>query len=226
MAATARPGSATLSPAGAPVPAPYRRPLLSRASFGHVVMVLAGLLAFVLVLAVLKDRDATVPVAVAAHDIQPGAVVDLDDLRIVQIPADSPLVGSLVEPASLRNRPARATRRLPQGTALNRGDVSTNGASVAVRAMSIPISTDHAVGGELVAGDRVDVIDSSGEARYVLRDAEVLAVGSRSSDRGLGQVRSQYFVTVSIDSDSALSLAQAIAQGKVEIVRSTGGEGT
>ena len=202
---------------------PPRKRVIARASFGHLVMVAAALLAFVLVMAVLRNRDATVTVAVAAHDIQPGARVEASDVRLVELPADSPLLASLVPAAQLEGSSAEAVRRLPKGSVIARTDIATGGNRLSTNAMSIPLGAEHAVGGQLSAGDHVDVIDGGvTPAAYVLRNAEVLAVASTSRARGLAQVRSEYFVTVAVDPDSALRLAEAIAAGKLELVRSTG----
>ena len=189
-------------------------------------MVTAALLAFVLVMAVLGDRSAKVTVAVAAHDIAPGATIGTGEVRLVEIPADSPLVGALVTAEALAGGDKVASRRVAAGAVLSRSDLA-KGVEASSRSMSIPVSPEHAVGGQLGAGDLVDVIDGSvAPAQYVLRQAEVLAVASRSATRGLAQVRSEYYVTITVDPDSALRLAAAIAAGKLELVRASGAIGS
>ena len=55
-----------------PVP---KRPLLRRLSLGHLIMVLAGMLAFLLVLAVLRERGEVLQIAVAVDQIDAGTAL-------------------------------------------------------------------------------------------------------------------------------------------------------
>jgi Flp pilus assembly protein CpaB len=201
-----------------------RAGLGSRLSAGHVVMIVAGILAFVATAGVLRSRDATVPVAVAARDIPPGAVVDRGAVRSVPLSQKSPLVAAVLGPTALDGQHMVAARLIRAGEPLRRSDVRT-GAGDGLRAMSVSVNRDHAAGGELVVGDRVDVIQASPTgATYVVRDAEVLAVPPKgnNSGLGLGNGASNYYVTVAVDGDAALRLAAAIQGGKVEVLRSNG----
>ncbi|PLS75322.1 MAG: hypothetical protein CYG61_07985 [Actinobacteria bacterium] len=87
--------------------------------------------------------------------------------------------------------------------------------------MSLPVERQHAVGGALRPGDRVDVIDGA-EASFVVTNAEVLAVPNLSNGNLSGT--GSYAITIAVDAQGALRLAAAIAGGKVEVVRSTGAE--
>ena len=203
-------------------PAPPRRGLASRASFGHLVMVVSGFLAFVLVLSVLRTREDTVLVAVSRGEIPAGAEITAANVRWVELAADSPLLRSMVGRERLASEKWVAARRLAASEPLTRDALRTAAAPSALRAMSIPIGPEHAVGGALRAGDRVDVIDVQDTAiAYVLQNVEVLAVGG-GGGRGLGSVGANFHVTVAVDDEGALRLAYALADGKLEVVRSTG----
>ncbi|MCZ7536559.1 MAG: hypothetical protein M5T61_12085 [Acidimicrobiia bacterium] len=89
-AATIRRDEAT---AHLPVP---RRALTSRLSAGHVVMVVAGLLGFLLTLDLLQAADTTVPVAVAAADIEAGERVDAGSFDLVDLHAAGSVLDTLV----------------------------------------------------------------------------------------------------------------------------------
>ena len=202
--------------------APRRRGLASRASFGHLVMIVSGLLAFLLVLSVLRTREDTVLVAVSRGELAAGAAVGADNVRWVEVPADSPLLASMVREAHLRSESWVASRRLAANEPLTRDALRTAAAPSALRAMSIPIGPEHAVGGALRPGDRIDVIDvQETSIAYVLQGVEVLAVGG-GGGRGIGSVGGSFHVTVAVDDEGALRLAFALADGKLEIVPSTG----
>ena len=87
--------------------------------------------------------------------------------------------------------------------------------------MSIPVERVHAAGGMISDADVVDVIVvTDGVAEYVVVAAPVLDVASPSSS-GIGS-SGQYYVTVAVDSLTALRIAGAIDGGSIEIIRSTG----
>jgi Flp pilus assembly protein CpaB len=216
----------TTAPAAQPGPAPGpRRPASrSRLSFGHVVTLLAGLLATVLVFSVLRERDATFLATAAGAEIRAGTTVEATALRTVAVRVPADVRGRLVVPAALdRFRGWIATRTLQPGELLSRGDLRPPAAPSALRAMSIPVEAAHAVGGALAAGDRLDVIevDEGGQASYVVTGAEVLAV-NRPDSGVIGAAASSPSLTVAVDARQALHLAAAIRGGRFELVRSTG----
>lgn len=196
----------------------------SRLAFGHVLMIVAGLMTFVLVASVLRSRDATVKVAVAARDVPAGSTVTPDAIRYVAVPANSPLAAHLVRAGSVVTGSV-AARHVASGEPLTIDDIRPATATSQLRTMSIPIGPEHAAGGTLAVGDRVDVVSVDGtRADYVLQNAEVVGVAkqSQSSGLGIGGGTNQYFVSVALDDAAALRVAVALRAGKIEIVRSTG----
>jgi Flp pilus assembly protein CpaB len=210
-----------------PVPASRRPPSRSRLSLGHVVTLLAGLLATVLVYSVLRERDATFRAAAASAEIRAGTTVERTALRAVDVGVPEDVRGRLIDPSALgRFRGWIATRTLQQpGELLSRGDLRPPAAPSALRAMSIPVEAAHAVGGALAAGDRLDVIevDEGGQARYVVSGVEVLAV-NRPDSGVIGAAGSSSSLTVAVDARQALRLAAAIRGQRFEVVRSTGAD--
>jgi Flp pilus assembly protein CpaB len=218
----------TAVPAPQPTPAPRRPASRSRLSFGHVVTLLAGLLATVLVFSVLRERDAGFRATVAGAEIRAGTAVEASALRVVDVRVPDDVRGRLVDPASLdRLSGWIATRTIQPGELLSRGDLRPPSAPSALRAMSIPVDPSHAVGGALTAGDRLDVIevDEGGQARYVVSGVEVLAV-NRPDSGVIGAAAGSSSLTVAVDARQALRLAAAIRGQRFELVRSTGADAT
>lgn len=199
--------------------------LRGRIERGHVIMVVCGILAALLVAWVLRTNQDTVSVAVADRDIAPGASVTRDAVSWVSLPAHSVLTPTLAGAAEINaSRPPVAATRIRQGDPIRRTDL---GAALASnqRAMSIPVTVDHAAGGQLAEGDRVDVIAPAASGSvYVLRGAPVLSVPARARGPAtLGDATAgNYFVVVGVGPDEALRLASAVREGKVEVLRSTG----
>ncbi|NIA24459.1 MAG: Flp pilus assembly protein CpaB [Gammaproteobacteria bacterium] len=193
---------------------------LGRFSTGHWVMLVAGLVAVVLNFAYLRSQQNTIDVAVAAEDIPAGARLVTEMVRFTPVHAQNDVEDRMVGTGELDGLIGMVVARsIPSGTLLSRRDFVM--LSSTVRAMSIPVDPEHAVGGALRPGDRVDVLQSAdGIARYVLVGAEVLMVsdGSGGALGGAGR----YAVTVALDAESALEVAAALSEGTLDLVRSTG----
>ena len=207
--------------------APRRRKLRDRLSLGHLFMIASGLLAFVLVVSLLQDRSATTTVVVADREILPGTLITEDLVRSVQVPADTSMAEALATLGDVRASGVTAAYRIAEGDPITRTALAPAATPSALRAMSLPIERVRAVGGDLSAGDRVDVIAVvSGVASYIAVDLEVLATQGTDTPSGAltASSLSTYYVTVSIDDQTALALALAMEQGEVTVLRSTGAE--
>lgn len=194
-------------------------------SAGHVLPVVFALLAFVAVLALLRDRRAQTPVLVAARTIPAGTVVDAGDTRVEMIASsDAARLGGL-----LRSPPvgAVASESVAAGEPIVAGEIADGTLGGSLGEMSIPVPVDLAAGGALAAGDKVDVIDMSPSgAAYVAQGLTVLATAS-SSGGGLLSSSSTggYWVTVAVGRTAELAISAALgtssAAGRsVEVVRS------
>lgn len=202
-----------------------RRRTGRRLSANHVLIAVVVILAFVLNLLVLQDRSSSQLVAIADRPLTTGTPLTDDSIRLV--PVDSSFEGlpSLVSEGDLPVLEGWVVgRAIPEGGLIDRAALVEPGEASGLRSMSIPIATEHAAGGALVSGDRVDVISvGDGVASFVARDLEVTGV-SESAGAAIGAA-SAYNVVVAVTADQALALAQAIDSGSMEIVRSTGALG-
>jgi Flp pilus assembly protein CpaB len=203
-------------------PPVVRRSLLTRIKLGHVVMVLAALLALVFNVAVLRGNQATTTVAIAAVDIGAGTAIGEDHFTGVAIPADVAFADQFVRVDDLTAHFGRLTTRpIAAGSPILVEDLrpaeSTNG----LRSMSIPIDRARAVGGTIAVGDSVDVVlVVDGLASYVVTGVEVIdAPAADSNVLGAGD---RYAPTVAVDAEQALRIAAALDTGSVHLIRATG----
>ena len=200
-------------PGGAKV---ARRSPFSRLSFGHVVMISAGLLAFLLNVYIIRSRGETVEVLVAAQPITAGSRLGSQDIAYQFVDADGPFVDRVLSRENVTPLFGHVVvRDVDSGAPLMADDLRPAAAPGDGRAMSIPIAADHAVGAALYVGDRVDVIAvDEGEGRFVATGIEVLdvAVGASrpASDR--------FGVTVAVSEVEALAIAGALDRGTVHLI--------
>lgn len=200
------------------------RRLLRRWSIGHAAVAVAAILAFVANLAFLRSQDDATAVVVAARAIEAGEVVERDALSTTMLRADAGLLATLLtSPEGLEGRVAR--RSLGAGELVGAADLLEGTAPDGLASMSIPIDPSHAAGGAIRAGDRVDVVDVNGEgaAGYVVRDVAVLGVSSSSS--GALAAAGRDHLVLGLDEEQVLAVAEAIADGEVEVVVTTGAAG-
>ena len=160
-------------------------------------------------------------VAVAAEAISEGSVVSGELVRLAPVAADFDALPGLLTDVELANLDGRvAGRSFPEGALIDESALIDRGVEEGLRTMSIPVAVEHAAGARLVVGDRVDVITvSDGVARYVASD---LLVVSHAEPETSGLASSAYHVTVAVDAEQALALAEAMAGESLELVRSTG----
>ena len=213
-------------PAGPTRPKNRRRQLRGRLSFGHWMMVVCGLLAFVFTASALRQETPTMQVAVASGDLAAGSVLQAADVELLVVAADSALAGTVLAAGDL-NGSYRLAERIVSGDPIRRSALvaAGDGDAPAGRSMSIPIDRANAVGGALRVGDKVDVLAVFGDqARFILTDTTVLALSDTGESSG-GLLRAgtdTYFVTVGVDENSALSVAEALKSGELQIVQATG----
>ncbi|HEX6220928.1 MAG TPA: hypothetical protein VF115_07525 [Acidimicrobiia bacterium] len=211
-----------LREAGSPKAA--RRRARRRPSATHVLIAVVVILAFVLNLLVLRDRSSTTLVAVARQPLTTGSVLTRDIVRFV--PVDSGFEGlqHLVNEESLADYEGWVLdRAIVEGGLLDTSALVQPGDTSGLRSMSLPVDREHAAGGTLVAGDRVDVISvEDGVPAFVATDLEVTGVAEAAS--GAIGAMGNYHVVLSVTSDQSLALAAALDAGSLEIIRSTGAE--
>ncbi|HZD24442.1 MAG TPA: SAF domain-containing protein [Acidimicrobiia bacterium] len=201
-----------------------RRRVRRRLSATHVLIAVVVILAFVLNLLVLRDRDSTILVAVADQPLTTGSVLTSDSIRLVPIDSGFEALDHLITEDDLSGLEGWVLNRaIAEGALLDTSDLVPPGESSGLRSMSIPIDRSHAAGGSLVAGDRVDVISvDEGMPAYVATDLEVTGVAEEASG-SIGTV-SSYHVVLSVTAEQALALSAALDAGSLEIIRATGAE--
>src|SRR5262245_27734754 len=196
-----------------------RRAYASRVSTGHVVMILAGVLGALVTLNVLRAADSTTPVLVAAKDLTPGAVLDEDAVRVARVHVDGDVLASLLPVAAMRQlRGQVATASVVEGTLLSRGQFKAASAGGASRLMSFPIARARAVGGQLDAGDAVDILAverDTGRTGYVVTNLQVVDIEGSSS--GPLDTEGDLTVTVSVAPRDAARIASALEVATVTI---------
>lgn len=233
MTVASEPGSTSATATGRTLRGSRR--LGSRWTVGHVAPVVLAVLAAVFVLGALRDRGAMVLVPVASAPIPAGGAVNGSDTRLVKVHrSDVGVVSGLLPGAELTAGWA-VLSRIDAGEPITRGAVthgSTAGSGLG--SMSIPVPVDRADGGAIVAGDRVDVIVSSGSgALYVAQGLWVVGVSSTKTAGVLAGATGDFYITVAVDRPTALRLTAALgtsgstgATGGLEVVRSTGETGS
>lgn len=184
------------------------------------VAVVLGLVAFVVFLVATADRGHKTVVAVAAQPIAIGAVITEAMVTPVEVDSDSSLAESLVPIAEIASGVVVANRTILAGEPVSRTAIGRGSGAPTQRVMSIPVSVENAAGGDIAVGDQVDVIDTvDGVSRYVLVGADV--VGRAGTSDRLG-ASGAFWVSVTVDEAEAIAVADALSDGKVLVVRSTG----
>ena len=188
----------------------------------HLVAVVAGLMTALLVLVWTRGQEQLVPVVVASSVIEAGSILDESNVSLVDIPVNTPVLGSMIEGTDLDAALGRVTqRRVAAGEPLLASDLGTVEQRAGTRSMSFPLPAANAIGGALEVGDVVDVlVVTDDRTRFVAESLTVLAV-PHSGSQGLVASTSAFWVTLEVDDTDALELADGVEHGSVYLVRST-----
>jgi Flp pilus assembly protein CpaB len=164
-------------------------------------------------------------VYVAATDLDVGHVLTGADLREEAVRAPASLTRTLERVAAgapvgrVVRSPLRAGAPVPVDVL---GAVRAPG-----RDLTVPVTPEHALGGVLRPGDRIDVLASfdkgTDAARTLTVARDAIVRGVTRADGLFGQrAGALTAVTVTVDPDAAVALAFAARNGELDIVRSRG----
>lgn len=177
---------------------------------------------------VLRSAEAGAGVWAAARDLPEGE--SIDPAELVAVTVDLPpgqLAAYLGSSSSLTGsmllRPLRRGELVPAAWV-------TDTSSTPSRLIAIPITEEHAVGGALRAGDRVDIFATlraaGGAARTALlvQDAEVEAL--LTSEALVMEGETFGGITLSVPPEEAARIAFAIRTAEIDVVRVEGPPGS
>lgn len=207
------------------------QPKLRRVSYGTIVPVALAFLAAIFAYEALIDRSAMTSVAVARVAIAAGDPVSPADVQTVSVhQSDKPFAKTVISPSELTNHEV-AMVDLSPGQLITSAEIAPKRSTLSQEEMSVPVSADDAVGGQLAAGDQVDIIQTGpgSKAQYIAQDLTVVSVASSDNSGGiLNSDSGSFYVVLGVTKRTALILAATLGQAAqsqgigVEVVRSEG----
>lgn len=153
-------------------------------------------------------------VCVATRDIDPGETIDEGNTRVEEWASSLLPSGALTSLGKVHGK--TATSRIPKHAPLSSVYFERRGDGIEVPrgkvAVSIASDAEHAVGGSLTRGERVDVYVSKDGVTDRLTSAEVLETSAQADGGG-----DMSWVTLAVGSASVEELLTASAQGTVSL---------
>jgi Flp pilus assembly protein CpaB len=187
-----------------------------------LLIIAAALLAFVFNFLALQERDEVTMVAIAAEPLTAGSILEPSSIEWVPIASDfEGMSGLIMEADGAIVDGSVVGEPLTVGSPILRSSLLSPGSGTGLRTISVPIGVEHAAGTTLRVGDRVDVISVvEGKPTFIATDLQVVDLANTSQGALAGG--GPYYVLLAVSAPEALSLAGAIDDGSIEIVRSTG----
>ncbi len=169
------------------------------------------------------------PVLVAARDLPSDYELTAADFLRAEV-ALPPELMSRYAPASRNLDGVFLARPVAEGEMIALSSVASGRYADEGRAMTIPITAEHAVGGDLRSGDRVDIFATfdGGDVRArTVPVAEGLEIVSPVEAGGLVTGEASVIgVTVAVTPQQAAELTFAIRSAELDVVRVEGTAGT
>jgi pilus assembly protein CpaB len=174
----------------------------------------------------------TTPVVVAATDLDLGATLTKDDVRVIQWPANAVPQGAIKDPNEvvdrglvlpvIQNEPILPLKLAPKDAGVGLAPVLTPG----LRAVSVRVNEVIGVAGYVVPGTRVDVVvtmspsnkQEETTSKVILTDVQVLAAGTKiERDTEKGKPIPVNVVTLLVNPDESERLTLAATEGKIQL---------
>ncbi len=193
-------------------------------SFGHVLMLIAGVIGFGLTMLVLNQDSQTVQVAVAVDDLPTGTDLTEGAFEITDFPANSEFGTQFATAERLAGESMRLVQPVAAGAPIPLTALVASGGGAERSEFSVPVQSDKLPGGGLAIGDRVHVlavISQSGTtySTFVATDVEVVAVPGSGRSGALAGTTGGDFVTIALTEDQLLTVTAAQGLGDLELAR-------
>lgn len=214
---------------GAPVVVARQSRRMPRVDVRLVVGVLLVVLSIAGGLRFAAAADRTVGVIALARDLPANHVLTGDDLVVARIHASDSVLDGLVRSDRMTTLVGRVLLFPVAGDGLVPLDAIAARPRQG-REITVPVTPEHALGGNLRLGDRVDVLGSftksttNARTLTVVHDAEVVEM-VRSAGLFGAREGELTALTLSVPPDDAVFLAFAIRNADLDIVRTTGAPG-
>ena len=173
----------------------------------------------------MRASATTMPMWAAAADLPKDTVLGPEHLRVVDVRLP-PELEALYVPSAEDIEGGTLGQAVLEGELVPRSWLNDATVTQEARSMTIPVTPEHAVGGDLRAGDRVDVFatfdpgDARARTTLLARDIEILRLvtaGGFALDE-----ESAVGITVAVSPDEAARLAFAIRTAEIDIIRILG----
>ncbi len=173
--------------------------------------------------------DHTVGVVALRRDLAANHVLVAGDLVVTRVHVSDAVLDGLVRSGGLSELPGRVLLfPVPADGLLAENAVAAHPRQG--REITVPVTPEHALGGRVRLGDRVDVLASftkstkSARTLTVVHNAEVIEM-VRSEGLFGARAGELTALTLSVPPDDAVYLAFAIRNADLDIVRTTGSSG-
>ena len=177
-------------------------------------------------LALTRGPAPATKIYVAAVDLDDGHTLAPGDLKVAELRGDDRVVAGLVRPGPAGPPFGRTLRVGVRAGASVSLDALGAGAA-ARREITIPVTPEHALGGEIRSGDQVDVFATfdkgTDAARTITVSRAAVVHGVLRSDGLFGQhAGGVTALTLDVQPDSAIAVAFAVRNAELDVVRAHG----
>ena len=168
-------------------------------------------------------NSSNISVVSFARSFASGHQLEMGDLIVRSVSVDSDVESTLIRSTEQRRIIGRVLARSVQGGGLVvKSDLGHTDGSV--REITVPVTPEHALGGDVVPGEIVDVLatfDGGGDtARTILVSSRAEVVSAVRPEQVFGGAGGVTALTLAVPNDDAMFIVFAMRTGEIDILRS------
>lgn len=192
-------------------------------SKAHIIIIVSGILAFTSTFAYLNSLDKKTLVAKLKHDVVAGEVIDKNDVEFIKISDDSEITDMFISKRKISNNAVVSRLDLKKSDVLTSTNTTRKATTTGLQSLSISIEIGRANGGDIIAGDLIDIYETGDEARLVAKSLQVRSIKKPGDRLGISTSK-ELTIVVAVDASQASELSKIIGSKDIMIVLSSGSE--
>lgn len=192
-------------------------------SKAHIIIIASGVLAFTSTFAYLNSLDKKVEIARLKHSVIAGEVISKSDVEFISVKADPKLDNLIITKDRINEKVFVSRLDLKKSDFLTNSNTSRRSTNSGLQSLSITLEIGRANGGDIIAGDIIDIYQTGDDSHLVAKSIQVRSIKKPSDHLGISTTK-DLTIVIAINQIQANELSRIIGSNDIMVVLSTGSD--